>query len=193
MVWALSKLGVRTARRCPWADSYTEGRQSISPWMPRRQAKLSDPLPSPSPENRNRGHQALLLVRCPGKYHARYILALHQACAKCWETEGTQERKEQEFNGKAVPCPGGKTPGEPSAGPVGQRLQDGRRLLSLAFTWLGAQTRTAGGAEGGEGADSPDERAWNFMPLPAWWSPSRSLPSSHIWGGGHPQLGPERM
>lgn len=24
-------------------------------------------------------------------------------------------------------------------------------------------------------------------------APSHSLPSSHIWGGGHPQLGPERM
>lgn len=83
--------------------------------------------------------------------------------------------------------------GNPSAGPVGQRLQHGRSLLSLAFTWLGAQTRTAGGAEGGEGADFPDEHAWNFIPLPAWWSPSRSLPSSHIWGVGHPQLGPERM
>ena len=64
---------------------------------------------------------------------------------------------------------------------------------SLVLPSPGVQTRTAGGAEGGEGADSPDERAWNLIPLPAWWIPSCSLPSSHIWGGGHPQLGPERM
>lgn len=35
---ALSKLGARTSRRSPWADSYTEGRH---PWTPRGQAKPS--------------------------------------------------------------------------------------------------------------------------------------------------------
>lgn len=85
--------------------------------------------------------------------------------------------------------------GTPSAGPGGQRLQDGRRLLSLAFAWPGAQTRTAGRAEGGEGADSPDECAWNSIPLPAWWiprCPSRPIPFSAFFphlGRGAPTAG----
>lgn len=182
------------ARPSPWADSYMEGRQS---WMPRRQAELSRPsfltfpgewepwAPSPSVGALPREVSRLL--------HARYMLALHRACAKCWETEGTQERKSRSLMGRWFPAQVVRHLGTPSAGPVGQRLQDGRRLLSLAFAWLGAQTRTAGGAEGGEGADSPDKHAWNLIPLPAWWIPSRYLPSSHIWGGGHSQLGPERM
>lgn len=91
--------------------------------MPRGQAKLSRPSSLTGslfpPESGNRGHQALLLVPCPGKYYACYMLALHRACAKCWETEGAQERKEQEVDGNVVPFPGDKTPGDPVSRPGG--------------------------------------------------------------------------
>lgn len=111
---ALSKLGARTSRRSPWADSYT----SRHPWTPRGQAKPGRSSSSPSPESRNRGHQALLLVPTQEVLcllHARSASGLCQVLGN----RGTQERKSRRLVGRWFPPQGDKTPGDPVSQPGG--------------------------------------------------------------------------
>lgn len=111
------------SRRSPWADSYT-GR---APGAPRGQAKPSRSSSLTFPRGGNRGHQALLLVPCPGSI----MLATCSLSAGLCQVLGNRGHSGEERAGgwweKVVPSPQvTRHLGTLSANPVGQRPQDGR-------------------------------------------------------------------
>ena len=118
-------------------------------------------------------------------------LATYSLCIRPVPSAGKQRAlrrgKSRSLMGRRFPAQVVRHLGNPSAGPVGQRLQDGRRLLSLAFTWLGAQTRRAGRAKGGGKEQTPlmSVPGTSCLCLPGGVPPVLSLLPTFGEGGNH--------